>query len=127
LITIATVSVEDVGTAHVLSTVQQLFNASKKFRASRELDPPQQGIEARVRGGYLATGGGETLLVRVISDGEDSTKLEIRGTSYPLFDFGATGRRVRSVVQYLRDRDMSVEVNSMTKHHKLGGPIRIVG
>ena len=66
-------------------------------------------------------------LVRVISDRESSAEFEITGTSYPLFDWGRTDRRVRSVVQCLRDQDLSVEVNSIIKRHKLGGSIRIIG
>ena len=126
LITIATVGVRDAGPVQVLSTIQEFFTVSRRFPASRDLEPPHRGLEASVRG-YLATGGGETLTVRVISDGQWSTDLEIKGTSYPLFDWGRTDRRVRSVVQCLRDRHLSVEVISIIKHHKLGGPIRIVG
>jgi len=75
----------------------------------------------------LATGDGETLMVRVVSDGESSVNLEIVGTSYLMYDWGATKRRVLSVAQCLRDRDMPVEVNSMIRVHKVVGPIRTVG
>jgi hypothetical protein len=126
VITIATVTVRDAETSRVLSTVEEFFDSSNKFFASRQLEEPQWGLVTSVRG-YVATGGGETLAVRVISDGESSVGLEIEGNSYPLFDWGSTKRRVLSVVQCLRDRDMSVEVNSIEKHHKVVGPIRIVG
>ena len=126
MITIAAVTVRDAGTARVLSTVEGFFDTSDRFFATRKLQEPQRGLEARVRG-YLATGGGENLVVRVLKEGGSSVELEIEGTSYPVFDWGSTKRRVLSVVQCLRDRDMSVEVNSIGKHHKVVGPIRIAG
>ena len=126
MITTAPVVVEGDGAARILSTVEALFSSNRRFFNWYRLEPPDQGWGCSVRG-YFLTGGGETIEVRVKSESVISTELEIKGKSYPLFDWGSTERHVLQVVQSLRDGNMPVEMHSLEKDHSLGGPFRIFG
>lgn len=110
----------------LLSAVEALFESNHRFSNCHRLEEPEQGVGAEVMS-YLLSGGNETIVVRIKSESATSTELEIKGMCYPLFDWGSTKRRVMLVLQFLREGRLSVEMNSLTKEHKMVGPFRITG
>jgi len=126
LITTVVATVKGVGADQITSLVEAFFESNPHFFACHRLEPPEQGLKANVKG-YRKTGGGETIVARIKSAAPSATELEIKGMSYPLFDWGSTKKSVMLVVQCLREEYPSLEVSALTKEHKVVGPIRIVG